>query len=116
MSGVVSFVSANHYNRPFSFTESLCGHDHLICANLEEKLHIYAELSVMAGQREAGPDPRLLVRPSTEDIPQAGVLLGAALKEGGSLLRDAHQHIHCHSKVMKSKEFCSKQWGQKDLK
>lgn len=65
--------------------ECLCGHDHLICANLEEKLHIYAELSVMAGQREAGPDPRLLVRPSTEDIPQAGVLLGAALKEAENL-------------------------------
>lgn len=117
MSGVVSFASAKelfyfqHDNRPFSFTESLCGHDHLICANLEEKLHIYAELSVMAGQREAGPDPRLLVRPSTEDIPQAGVLLGAALKEGGRLLRDTHQYIHCHSEVVRSK-----QWGQKDLK
>ncbi|XP_051544143.1 rho guanine nucleotide exchange factor 28 isoform X5 [Myxocyprinus asiaticus] len=65
--------------------ESLCGHDHLICASLEEKLHIYAELSVMAGQREAGPEPRLLVRPSTEDIPQAAVLLSAALKEAESL-------------------------------
>ncbi|XP_051978943.1 rho guanine nucleotide exchange factor 28-like isoform X3 [Xyrauchen texanus] len=65
--------------------ESLCGHDHLICANLEEKLHIYAELSVMAGQRDAGPEPRLLVRPSTEDIPQAAVLLSAALKEAESL-------------------------------
>jgi len=58
----------------------------------------------MAGQREPGPDPRLLVRPSTEDIPQAGVLLGAALKEGGSLLRETHQYIHYHSKVVKSKE------------
>ncbi|XP_043095102.1 rho guanine nucleotide exchange factor 28 isoform X3 [Puntigrus tetrazona] len=65
--------------------ESLCGHDHLICANLEEKLHIYAELSVMAGRRETGPEPRLLVRPSTEDIPQAGVLLSAALKEAENL-------------------------------
>lgn len=36
----------------------------------------------MAGRRETGPEPRLLVRPSTEDIPQAGVLLSAALKEG----------------------------------
>ncbi|XDV20609.1 hypothetical protein PO909_025911, partial [Leuciscus waleckii] len=75
--------------------ESLCGHDHLICANLEEKLHIYAELSVMAGQREAGPDPRLLVRPSTEDIPQAGVLLGAALKEAENLR--AALSSHCAS-------------------
>ncbi|XP_056097369.1 rho guanine nucleotide exchange factor 28 isoform X3 [Rhinichthys klamathensis goyatoka] len=72
--------------------ESLCGHDHLICANLEEKLHIYAELSVMAGQREPGPDPRLLVRPSMEDIPQAGVLLGAALKEAENLRAALSSH------------------------
>lgn len=76
------YIFFEHGNQPPSFTESLCGHDHLICANLEEKLHIYAELSVMAGRSETGPEPRLLVRPSTEDIPQAGVLLSAALKEG----------------------------------
>uniref|UniRef100_A0A672RHA8 Rho guanine nucleotide exchange factor 28 n=1 Tax=Sinocyclocheilus grahami TaxID=75366 RepID=A0A672RHA8_SINGR len=75
--------------------ESLCGHDHLICANLEEKLHIYAELSVMAGRRETGPEPRLLVRPSTEDIPQAGVLLSAALKEAENL--KAALSSHCAS-------------------
>ncbi|XP_051958149.1 rho guanine nucleotide exchange factor 28 isoform X3 [Xyrauchen texanus] len=78
--------------------ESLCGHDHLICANLEEKLHIYAELSVMTGQREAGPEPRLLVRPSTEDIPQAAVLLSAALKETESL--KAALSFHCTSPVV----------------
>ncbi|TRY59564.1 hypothetical protein DNTS_012251 [Danionella cerebrum] len=61
--------------------ETLCGHDHLICASLEEKLHIYAELSVMAGHREAGLEPRLLVRPSIDDVPQAGILLTAALRE-----------------------------------
>ncbi|XP_057209021.1 rho guanine nucleotide exchange factor 28 isoform X3 [Triplophysa rosa] len=75
--------------------ESLCGHDQLICANLEEKLHIYAELSVMVGHREAGPDPRLLVRPSTEDIPQAAVLLNAALKEAENL--KAALSSHCAS-------------------
>uniref|UniRef100_A0A671LN33 Rho guanine nucleotide exchange factor 28-like n=1 Tax=Sinocyclocheilus anshuiensis TaxID=1608454 RepID=A0A671LN33_9TELE len=75
--------------------ESLCGHDHLICANLEEKLHIY---HIMAGGCEIGPEPRLLVRPSTEDIPQAGVLLSAALKEGESPLREAHPYIHYRSK------------------
>ncbi|XP_059406533.1 rho guanine nucleotide exchange factor 28-like isoform X5 [Carassius carassius] len=75
--------------------ESLCGHDNLICANLEEKLHIYAELSVMAGRRETGPEPRLLVRPSTEDIPQAGVLLSAALKEAENL--KAALSSHCVS-------------------
>ncbi|XP_052412726.1 rho guanine nucleotide exchange factor 28 isoform X5 [Carassius gibelio] len=75
--------------------ESLCGHDNLICANLEEKLHIYTELSVMAGRRETGPEPRLLVRPSTEDIPQAGVLLSAALKEAENL--KAALSSHCAS-------------------
>nr|XP_055055601.1 rho guanine nucleotide exchange factor 28 isoform X3 [Misgurnus anguillicaudatus] len=72
--------------------ESLCGHDQLICANLEEKMHIYAELSIMAGQREAGPEPRLLVRPSTEDIPQAAVLLNAALKEAENLKAALSSH------------------------
>ncbi|XP_065122863.1 rho guanine nucleotide exchange factor 28 isoform X2 [Paramisgurnus dabryanus] len=75
--------------------ESLCGHDQLICANLEEKMHIYAELSIMAGQREAGPEPRLLVRPSTEDVPQAAVLLNAALKEAENL--KAALSSHCTS-------------------
>ncbi|KAL1275041.1 hypothetical protein QQF64_027855, partial [Cirrhinus molitorella] len=75
--------------------ESLCGHDQLICANLEEKLHVYAKLSVMAGRRETGPEPRLLVRPSTEDIPQAGVLLSAALKEAENL--KAALCSHCAS-------------------
>uniref|UniRef100_A0A673NQ10 Rho guanine nucleotide exchange factor 28-like n=1 Tax=Sinocyclocheilus rhinocerous TaxID=307959 RepID=A0A673NQ10_9TELE len=72
--------------------ESLCGHDHLICANLEEKLHIY---HIMAGGCETGPEPRLLVRPSTEDIPQAGVLLSAALKEVENL--KAALSSHCAS-------------------
>uniref|UniRef100_A0A8C2F1L9 Rho guanine nucleotide exchange factor (GEF) 28a n=1 Tax=Cyprinus carpio TaxID=7962 RepID=A0A8C2F1L9_CYPCA len=80
--------------------ESLCGHDHLICANLEEKLHIYL---MMAGGCETGPEPRLLVRPSTEDIPQAGVLLSAALTEGESPLREAHPYIHYRSKQCKEK-------------
>ncbi|XP_048044520.1 rho guanine nucleotide exchange factor 28 isoform X5 [Megalobrama amblycephala] len=84
--------------------ESLCGHDHLICANLEEKLHIYAELSVMAGQREAGPDPRLLVRPSTEDIPQAGVLLSAALKEAENLRAALSSHCASTAAVLSSPE------------
>ncbi|KTG38289.1 hypothetical protein cypCar_00019099, partial [Cyprinus carpio] len=72
--------------------ESLCGHDHLICANLEEKLHIYL---MMAGGCETGPEPRLLVRPSTEDIPQAGVLLSAALTEVENL--KAALSSHCAS-------------------
>ncbi|XP_067264549.1 rho guanine nucleotide exchange factor 28 isoform X5 [Chanodichthys erythropterus] len=84
--------------------ESLCSHDHLICANLEEKLHIYAELSVMAGQREAGPDPRLLVRPSTEDIPQAGVLLSAALKEAENLRAALSSHCASTAAVLSSPE------------
>ncbi|KAI4893068.1 hypothetical protein NFI96_023827, partial [Prochilodus magdalenae] len=62
--------------------ESLCSQDQLICSGLEEKLQIYAELSAMAGHRDVGPEPRLLVRPGTDELPHAAVLLNAALKEG----------------------------------
>lgn len=62
--------------------ESLCGHDQLICSSLEEKLHIYAELAAMVGHRDISPEPKLLVCPDTEELPNAAVLLNAALKEG----------------------------------
>ncbi|XP_072530075.1 rho guanine nucleotide exchange factor 28 isoform X2 [Salminus brasiliensis] len=65
--------------------ESLCGQDQLICSSLEEKLQIYAELSAMAGHRDVGKEPRLLVRPGTDELPHAAVLLNAALKEAESL-------------------------------
>lgn len=62
--------------------ESLCGHDQLICSSLEEKLHIYAELAAMVGHRNISPEPKLLVRSDTEELPNAAVLINAALKEG----------------------------------
>ncbi|XP_046694848.1 rho guanine nucleotide exchange factor 28 isoform X3 [Silurus meridionalis] len=65
--------------------ESLCGHDQLICSSLEEKLHIYAELAAMVGHRDLSPEPKLLVRPNTEELPNAAILLNAALKEAESL-------------------------------
>ncbi|KAM9441335.1 rho guanine nucleotide exchange factor 28 isoform 2-T2 [Clarias gariepinus] len=65
--------------------ESLCGHDQLICLSLEEKLHIYAELAALVGHRDISPEPKLLVCPNTEELPNAAVLLNAALKEVESL-------------------------------
>ncbi|XP_058238662.1 rho guanine nucleotide exchange factor 28 isoform X6 [Hemibagrus wyckioides] len=65
--------------------ESLYSHDQLICSSLEEKLHIYAELAAMVGHRDISPEPKLLVCPNTEELPNAAVLLSAALKEAESL-------------------------------
>uniref|UniRef100_W5KRJ8 Rho guanine nucleotide exchange factor 28 n=1 Tax=Astyanax mexicanus TaxID=7994 RepID=W5KRJ8_ASTMX len=73
--------------------DTLCGQDQLICSNLEEKLQIYAELSAMAGHREVGPEPRLLVRPGTDELPHAAVLLNAALKEADSLRAALSSHL-----------------------
>ncbi|XP_049330976.1 rho guanine nucleotide exchange factor 28 isoform X2 [Astyanax mexicanus] len=73
--------------------DTLCGQDQLICSNLEEKLQIYAELSAMAGHREVGPEPRLLVRPGTDELPHAAVLLNAALKEAESLRAALSSHL-----------------------
>lgn len=62
--------------------ESLLGHDQLICSSLEEKLQLCAELSALAGHGDSSPEPKLLVQPNTEELPNAAVLLHAALKEG----------------------------------
>ncbi|XP_060719295.1 rho guanine nucleotide exchange factor 28 isoform X2 [Tachysurus vachellii] len=75
--------------------ESLYSHDQLICSSLEEKLHIYAELSAMVGHRDISPEPKLLVCPNTEELPNAAVLLNAALKEAESL-KEALS-FHCGS-------------------
>lgn len=57
--------------------------DQLICSSLEEKLQVFATLSALSGRTDASPvDPRLLVQPHSEDVPQAAVLLAAALQEG----------------------------------
>ncbi|XP_053474284.1 rho guanine nucleotide exchange factor 28 isoform X3 [Ictalurus furcatus] len=75
--------------------ESLCSHDQLICSSLEEKLHIYAELAAMVGHRDISPEPKLLVCPNTEELPNAAVLLNAALKEAENL-KEALS-FHCNS-------------------
>ncbi|KAM9821053.1 rho guanine nucleotide exchange factor 28 [Neosynchiropus ocellatus] len=66
--------------------ESLMSTDQQICSSLEEKLHIYAELSTMNGRTaETPPEPRLLVQPNAEEPPQAVALLAAALQEAENL-------------------------------
>ncbi|KPP74573.1 hypothetical protein Z043_106258 [Scleropages formosus] len=67
--------------------ETLNLQDQQICASLEEKLKIYSELMRMNVNEEIMPEeimpePRLLVQLSPEEMPQAAVLLMAALREG----------------------------------
>uniref|UniRef100_H2VDT7 Rho guanine nucleotide exchange factor 28 n=1 Tax=Takifugu rubripes TaxID=31033 RepID=H2VDT7_TAKRU len=63
--------------------DNLISRDQLICSSLEEKLQVFATLSALSGRTDALPmDPRLLVQPHSEDVPQAAVLLAAALQEG----------------------------------
>ncbi|XP_040915053.1 rho guanine nucleotide exchange factor 28 isoform X2 [Toxotes jaculatrix] len=62
--------------------ESLMNQDQQICSSLEEKLQIYTELSALSGRTDASVvEPRLLVQPHSEELPQAAVLLAAALQE-----------------------------------
>lgn len=57
--------------------------DQRICSSLEEKLQLYAELSALSGRTDALlVEPRLLFQPHSEELPQAAVLLAAALQEG----------------------------------
>jgi hypothetical protein len=66
--------------------ETLSSQDYQICSSLEEKLQIYAELSVLRGEaQEPHPEPHLLVQPNPEEVPQAAVLLTAALREGETI-------------------------------
>ncbi|XP_073333999.1 rho guanine nucleotide exchange factor 28 [Pagrus major] len=66
--------------------ESLLSRDQQICSSLEEKLHVYAELSALSGRPDGSPvEPRLLVQPHSEELPQATVLLAAALQEAENL-------------------------------
>ncbi|KAG7498232.1 rho guanine nucleotide exchange factor 28 isoform X4 [Solea senegalensis] len=65
---------------------SLMSHDQQICSSLEEKLHIYTELSALSGRTDAPVvEPRLLVQPHSEELPQAATLLAAALQEAKNL-------------------------------
>ncbi|XP_031432991.1 rho guanine nucleotide exchange factor 28 isoform X2 [Clupea harengus] len=61
--------------------ESLISQDQLICSTLEEKLQIYSELNTLRVGGAPEPEPRLLVRPNPEEVPQAAALLAAALRE-----------------------------------
>ncbi|CAB1455847.1 unnamed protein product [Pleuronectes platessa] len=66
--------------------ESLMSQDQQICSSLEEKLQIYTELSALRGRTGASAvEPRLLVQPHSEDVPQAAELLVAALQEAETL-------------------------------
>ncbi|XP_029300781.1 LOW QUALITY PROTEIN: rho guanine nucleotide exchange factor 28 [Cottoperca gobio] len=66
--------------------ESLMSQDQRICSSLEEKLQVYAELAALSGKTDASlVEPRLLVQPHSEELPQAAVLLAAALQEAENL-------------------------------
>uniref|UniRef100_G3QNT1 Rho guanine nucleotide exchange factor 28 n=1 Tax=Gorilla gorilla gorilla TaxID=9595 RepID=G3QNT1_GORGO len=61
--------------------EILTNQDQQICAYLEEKLHIYAELGELSGFEDVHLEPHLLIKPDPGEPPQAASLLAAALKE-----------------------------------
>uniref|UniRef100_A0A3Q4GQX2 Rho guanine nucleotide exchange factor (GEF) 28a n=1 Tax=Neolamprologus brichardi TaxID=32507 RepID=A0A3Q4GQX2_NEOBR len=74
---------------------SLTSQDQQICSSLAEKLQIYAQLSVLSGRMEASlAEPRLLVQPHSEELPQAAALLTAALQEGETFTYTAHFSKH----------------------
>lgn len=57
--------------------------DQQIWSSLEEKLQVYTALSALSGRTDTPlVELRLLVQPQSEDLPQATVLLAAALQEG----------------------------------
>nr|XP_057927173.1 rho guanine nucleotide exchange factor 28-like isoform X2 [Doryrhamphus excisus] len=71
------------------FQETLLGQDQRICNSLEEKLHLYAELTELSLRSpEAIPHRHLLVQPDIDsDTPrQASTLLKAALREAENLI------------------------------
>ncbi|XP_071339594.1 rho guanine nucleotide exchange factor 28-like isoform X3 [Trachinotus anak] len=71
------------------FQETLLGQDQRICNSLEEKLHLYAELTELTLRSpETVPHRHLLVQPDTDsEVPrQASSLLTAALREAENLI------------------------------
>ncbi|XP_068616933.1 rho guanine nucleotide exchange factor 28-like [Brachionichthys hirsutus] len=71
------------------FQETLLGQDQHICNSLEEKLHLYAELTeITLHSREPLPHRHLLVQPDTDSemSQQASSLLAAALREAEKLI------------------------------
>ncbi|KAJ8405669.1 hypothetical protein AAFF_G00316490 [Aldrovandia affinis] len=72
-------------NKIHRLQETLNSQDQQICAGLEEKLKIYAELTGMSVKEELLPETHLLIRPDLDEVPQATALLTAALKEAEKL-------------------------------
>ncbi|XP_067838821.1 rho guanine nucleotide exchange factor 28 isoform X1 [Heptranchias perlo] len=71
--------------RTRKFQERLSFQDQLVCSSLEEKLRIYAEMAERNGYEEAAQETQLLIKPDTVELPQAGFLLTAAVREAESL-------------------------------
>ncbi|XP_051875883.1 rho guanine nucleotide exchange factor 28 isoform X3 [Pristis pectinata] len=71
--------------RTRKFQERLGFQDQLICTCLEEKLQIHADMIERCGSEEATQEAHLLIRPDTVEIPQAGFLMNAAVREVESL-------------------------------
>ncbi|XP_064152883.1 rho guanine nucleotide exchange factor 28-like isoform X2 [Anguilla rostrata] len=65
--------------------ETLNSQDQQICAGLEEKLKIYAELAGLSASEELLCETQLLIRPDSDEVPQATALLTAALREAEKL-------------------------------
>ncbi|XP_030643364.1 rho guanine nucleotide exchange factor 28 [Chanos chanos] len=80
--------------------ESLSSYDEQICSSLEEKLHICSEFWSMRGNEQNWTEPRLLVRPNTDDAPQATTLLNAALKEAENLKSTLSSHFCASSSAL----------------
>ncbi|KAM6903033.1 rho guanine nucleotide exchange factor 28 [Xenentodon cancila] len=79
-------VAEARFQKIHKLQESLMSQDQQICSCLEEKLQIYVALSAQSGRTGASPaEPRLLVQPQSEELPQAAGLLAAALQEAENL-------------------------------
>uniref|UniRef100_A0A3Q3J700 PH domain-containing protein n=1 Tax=Monopterus albus TaxID=43700 RepID=A0A3Q3J700_MONAL len=86
----------------YKLQENLMSQDQQICSSLEEKLQIYTELSALSGMMKTSlVEPRLLVQPHSEELPQAAVLLAAALQEG----ENKYKHIS-HSRLVNLYPVC----------
>ncbi|XP_069379579.1 rho guanine nucleotide exchange factor 28-like isoform X4 [Paralichthys olivaceus] len=96
------------------FQETLLGQDQQICASLEEKLHLYAELTELTlHSPEPVPHRHLLVQPDTDSEPlrEASSLLTAALREAENLVnilqtRDGVS-VRTQSSPVRGPECCS---------
>ncbi|KAK0150676.1 Rho guanine nucleotide exchange factor 28 [Merluccius polli] len=66
--------------------ESLMSRDQQICTSLEEKLQIYAEVFALQWKMDASQlESRIRVQPHSDEVPQAAVLLAAAVQETENL-------------------------------